>query len=162
MALNLRFELVRKSNNNLNWKLFLFFSAIQSKIIGNTHDIVSCRLYWIHLVACECSILCCITKRQVVIMTLNLRFELVRKTYKVLIVFFSTIQLKIIGQFTRHCIVYFVFCEHSILCCIVYFAFQMYFFGIETIWYPKTNVTFEKDMKTYIHYFIQFNSVKRI
>ena len=34
-----------------------YSTAIQ---LGNSHDIVSCMLYWIHLVVCERSILCCI------------------------------------------------------------------------------------------------------
>ena len=50
---------------------------LEKAYAGNSHHIVSCMLYWIHLVVCE----------------------------------------------------------RSMLCCIVYFAFQMYiFFGIQTIW----------------------------
>ena len=37
---------------NLTSYIFLFH-------LGNSHDFVSCMLYWIHLVICERSILCC-------------------------------------------------------------------------------------------------------
>ena len=71
--------------------------------MGNSHDIVSCMLYWIHLIVCE----------------------------------------------------------RSILCCIVYFALQMNFFDIQTIWWPETNTTFEKYMKTLLYNLPTIHSILR-
>ena len=50
--------------------IYTFFSFVQfdsmkpiqllKTYLGNSHDFVSCILYWIHLIVCERSILCCI------------------------------------------------------------------------------------------------------
>ena len=43
--------------------------------------------------------------------------------------------------------IYLIVCERAMLCCIVYFVFQMYFFGFQTIWYHEINTIFTLSYK---------------
>ena len=54
-----------KTYENIHSFSFTLFNSMKTiqlfkNILGNSHDFVSCKLYWIHLAVCERSILCCI------------------------------------------------------------------------------------------------------
>ena len=132
--------------------------------MGNSHDFVSCMLYWIHLVVCERSTYFFLALKQFYNTKLTQLLKTIRKHIKIFFIHTiwwhktNTTFKNICGQFTQHCIVmlywiHLVVCKRSILCCIVYFAFQIYFLTFKQFDSPKLTLLLKnmwKLMKTYV------------
>ena len=61
MENNLKFWITERDkwvNTHYNLKFSIIKNILVAQQLGNSHDIVSCMLYWIHLVVCERSVPC--------------------------------------------------------------------------------------------------------